>query len=461
MKNSNLQTEEVSKMERFGYVMGNIPISLIGGIFFLTYFRFFHDILELDPVKITLAMGIYAVVNAFNDPILALWSDNVNRKKWGSRRLIFIRWGGLLWAIFFVLSWYPWSTTNQNIMFWHFLFTMCSFDMGLTIVVMCWMALLAEMTSDVDLRVKLSFISGLMQLFGLVVVVISGIMLDTSLKTFRIFSIIIAVIAVIMFFLVSVLCHERVEFIDDEMLPLWPAIKETVKSKSFMIFIGYNFFSAVTVASLGLSFMYLFILIIPGGMYVFYGIFFLVKFIGQFICSKLRPKWGIRKTTLIFILIQVLGSIALGVLSILLNNNMLVLIGFIWLTFFGGYSVFLTTLQTISMDEDELKTGSRRETTFLGVNALFTKPADSIGPIIVTWILVGTNYVNNGAFEDQPLSAINGIRALLLLLPLIFVVLGAIFMYFYPLHGEKMKQLRIDLDILHQQKKEKVTKLQT
>ncbi len=461
MENSNLQTEEVSKMERFGYVMGNIPISLIGGIFFLTYYQFFHDILELDPLKITLAMGIYAVVNAFNDPVLALWSDSVNRKKWGSRRLIFIRWGGLLWAIFFVLSWYPWSTTNQNIMFWHFLFTMCSFDMGLTIVVMCWMALLAEMTSDVDLRVKLSFVSGLMQLFGLAAVVVAGIMMETSLQTFRIFSIVIAVIAVIMFFLVSILCHERVEYTEDKMLPLWPAIKETVKSKSFMIFIGYNFFSAVTVASLGLSFMYLFTLVIPGGMYVYYGIFFLVKFMGQFVCSKLRPKWGIRKTTLIFMFVQAIGTTLFGVLGILLNTNLLILGGFIWMTFFSGYSVFLTTLQTLSMDEDELKTGSRRETTFLGINALFTKPADSIGPIIVTWILVGTNYVNNGEVEDQPLSAINGIRVILLLLPLIFILIGAVFMYFYPLHGEKMKQLRIDLDKLHQQKIEKVSNLQS
>ncbi|MHA1672592.1 MAG: MFS transporter [Promethearchaeota archaeon] len=461
MENDNLSPETVPKLERFAYVMGNVPISLIGGIFFLTYYRYFHDILGLAPELITIGMGIYAVVNAFNDPLLALWSDRTDRKKWGSRRLIFIRWGGLVWAVFFALSWFPWSMDNQTTIFWHFVVTMCSFDMGLSMVVMCWMALVAEMTTDVDLRVKLSYIAGVLQLFGLVAVLLSGIMLDNSLRMFQIFSIVVAIIAAIMFFLVSILCHERAEFVEDPMLSLWPAIKETLKSKSFLIFIGYNFFSLVTVASLGLSFMYLFVLIIPGGMYVYYGIFFLVKFAGQYLCSKLRPKWGIRLTTLRFILMQVIGTAVFGILSIVLDNNFLILIGFIWMVFFSGYSVFMTTLQTLSMDEDELKTGSRRETTFLGVNALITKPADSIGPIIVTWILEWTHYIGqtlDNPNPTQPGTAIDGIRAIMLLIPLVFILIGAIFMYFYPIHGDTMKQMRVDLEILHQQKKDRLSK---
>jgi len=449
------QKDDVKRIEKIFYVLGNIPISSIGGIFLMSYYQFFHDIQKIDEGLFTLGMGIYAVVNAFNDPLLAMWSDRVDRKKWGSRRLIFIRWGGLVWAIFLVLAWYPWGTSD-SMKFWHFLFTMCAMDMGLSIVVMCWMALVAEMTTNVDLRIKLTFIAGILQLFGLVAVLVSQSLITADFQMFRIFNIIIAAIAVVMFFLVSIFCHEREEFVNDRILPLGESIKETFKSKSYMIFIGFNLFSTVIVFSMGLAFSYLYILVLPGGLYVFYAIFFFVKFIGQFVCSKVKLKYGIRGTTLLFIGIQVVCGLVFGVLSIVTRIDLFILIGFVLYTFFGGYSVFSTTLQTLSMDEDELKTGSRRETSFLGVNALITKPGDSLGPIIATWILKWTNYVNQtpeNPNPTQPESALNGIRALFLLIPLIFIIIGAIFMYFYPIHGDYMKQMRMDLEKLHEEKR--------
>jgi GPH family glycoside/pentoside/hexuronide:cation symporter len=86
----------------------------------MVYIYFFWDYLGMEQAYFVVAMVIYGIFNALNDPLLGQWSDRVNVNKWGSRRLIFIKYGGPLWALFFVLLWIPWSYDNQLIIFLHF-----------------------------------------------------------------------------------------------------------------------------------------------------------------------------------------------------------------------------------------------------------------------------------------------------------------------------------------------------
>ncbi|GAG75139.1 unnamed protein product, partial [marine sediment metagenome] len=134
------------------------------------------------------------------------------------------------------------------------------------------------------------------------------------------------------------------------------------------------------------------------------------------------------------------------------------LIGYIIVSFLGGImGGFNHTLMTLSMDEDELKTGVRRENTFLGVNALFTKPGDSIGPIIATVILGITNYMRDTPAILQPEAALAGIKTIFLLIPAVFTIISLIFMYFYPIHGEYKTKLYDEIEKLHQKKIDQLT----
>jgi GPH family glycoside/pentoside/hexuronide:cation symporter len=110
----------------------------------------------------------------------------------------------------------------------------------------------------------------------------------------------------------------------------------------------------------------------------------------------------------------------------------------------------------LSIDEDELKSGSRREGIFMGINALIHKPALSIGPIIATVVLGVYGYVQGGEVSVQPASAFLGIKILMFLIPVIFSAIGLIFLYFYPLHGEKLDKMREQLQILHAEKQERI-----
>ncbi len=96
-------------------------------------------------------------------------------------------------------------------------------------------------------------------------------------------------------------------------------------------------------------------------------------------------------------------------------------------------------------DEDELRSGVRREGAYFGVNALFTKPAQSIALALSPWILQITHFVtreqNNGhIFLNQPDSALMGIRLFGGLIPGLALLLGALILVWYPLRGDRLKR---------------------
>ena len=163
----SLQSNNVmTRKEKWVYIFMVVPFYLMAAAYFLTIYEFFHDYLLLDDKWFYIASIIYMVVNAVNDPLLAMWSDGTDPKKWGSRRLIFIRWGTVFWALAFAFTWLPWSMDNQILMFIQYTTFMCLLDNGLSLVIMCWIALLPEMESDNRNRVKMSYFTGIVIFFA-------------------------------------------------------------------------------------------------------------------------------------------------------------------------------------------------------------------------------------------------------------------------------------------------------
>ena len=323
----------------------------------------------------------------------------------------------------------------------------------LTLVVLVWMALLPEMTSDLDERNKGHFLS---LVFGAIFVVpfflILGDMEPTS-QSFQFLMIIIAVISTIFLELTGYLCQEKPEYEKDEVFPLWKSVKETLKLKSFLIFIGFNFCATFT-GSIGLSYLFLWAFILGDSATIIYFIIFIIVGYGSnILCMKLRPKWGMRKTILRFGLIKVVASLLSFISLVLFQNTLIAIMGLIITTFFGGYGVFVVPTMYLSADEDEINHGTRREGMFLGMNALFTKPAGSLGPIVATLILEVFMYVPGS--DTQTSTAIFGIDILFLLIPAIVTGIGLIFMYYYPLHGERLAVMREKLEIIHTEKKQR------
>ncbi len=127
------------KKQVFGYLMGMIPLTLFAGFYGLAYAKFFLHDLQLKPIYWYIGLVIYALVNMFNDPIIGNMSDNTDVKKWGSRRIIYIKYGGPLYALAFALIWWiPTDHGSQFLLFLHFVLTICIYETFFTMVTMCW-----------------------------------------------------------------------------------------------------------------------------------------------------------------------------------------------------------------------------------------------------------------------------------------------------------------------------------
>ena len=446
--------KQLSARNLWGYSLGAIPAGLLVFIFSLKYIEYFYDKLQLNPIFFITGQVIYMVINAFNDPLLGQLSDKTNRERWKSRRIIYIKYGAPLWIFSFLLVWIPWDFENQITIFFHYVISICLFDTFFTLVVLVWMALLPEMTSDLDERNKGNFFA---LLVGSLVVIpfllILGDMDPTSTE-YLFLMIIVAILSIILLWLTAYLCEEKPEFQKDRPPSLWIAVRETVKSKPFLIYIGYIFCNAF-LGSIGLSYLFAYLFILgEGGLLYYFIIIIIVGYSSNMICIKLRPKWGMRKIMLNFGIIKVFGTFVLFLIVLFFDNSTLTILGLTVLTFFGGYTIFNTPLLYLSVDKDELEHGSRREGMFLGINALFHKPAQSIGPIIATVILTTFGFVQGA--DIQPASAIIGIKVLMFLVPILVSTIGLIFIYFYPLHGDILEKLQEDLRIIHSEKREKL-----
>jgi len=446
--------KQLTSRNLWGYAIGAIPNGLLVFIFLLKYVQFFYDKLQLAPSLFVIGQVIYLIVNALNDPLLGQMSDRTNAQKWGSRRTIYIRYGAPIWGFTFMLVWIPWSFTNQIVIFFHFVISICVFDTFFTLVVLVWMALLPEMTSDLDERNKANLLATIVAaVFVLPMFIIVGSMDPTS-EQFILLMLFIAIFSTILLILTSFMCKERPEFQKDKGLPLLKAVKETLKMKSYLLYIAYIFCDAF-IGSIGLSYLFVYLLILgEGGLLFYFAIFFFIGYGSNFFYIKMRPKWGMRKIILRSGFSNVIITLILFPFIILIDAPILVVITLAIRTFLGGYSVFNTPIMYLSIDEDELKTGSRREGMFLGINALFNKPAQSIGPIIATIVLSIFGYIQNSDF--QPDSAFIGIKILMFLVPAIINAIGLTFMYFYPIHGETLNQLQEKLRILHAEKRERI-----
>ncbi|MFW9848318.1 MAG: MFS transporter [Candidatus Thorarchaeota archaeon] len=444
-----MSSEKLGRKKMIGFTLGVVPTILYNLVFGMKYVELFYDKLQLLPVYFILGQIIYMTVNALNDPLSGQLSDRTDPKKWGSRRLIYIKWGGPIWALTFLLIWFPWSFTNQLIIFLHYVISICLFDTMLTLVVLVWMALLPEMTTDHDERNKATFYTMVVGLIAaLPFLLILGDM-DPTIDLFRTINIVIAIISTICLFAVTKLCEERPELHTGVSYPLIESVKESLKSRSFLVYVCFNFFG-VLAGSFGLTYLFVYLLVLgDGGLLIYIVLGIIVGYASNIWALRLheKNKWDMRTIVLRFGGIRILFT-AIFLPFVLFTSDLF----FIWVllalgALFSGYGVFNTPLMYLSMDEDEVKNNTRREGMFLGMNALITKPANSIGPIIATFVLGYFGYITGT--DIQPESALFGIKLLLFALPALFVALSILFMIIYPLHGEELQELKKKLEQAH------------
>ncbi|MHA1453957.1 MAG: MFS transporter, partial [Promethearchaeota archaeon] len=450
------ESEKFYRKQKFYYLLIKIPFSLMPGVFGMIYVYFFWDHLNMSQSLFNIGMIVYGIFNALNDPLLGQWSDRVNVNRWGSRRLIFIKYGGPIWAILFFVMWIPWSFDNSVVIFLHFIITMVFYDNFLTMVILVWDALLPEIAKNHEDRNKIFFLGGLVGAIGGIPVLFALSIFKAGLTGFRIFTGVIAVLSAVIFYLSAKKLKEKPELHQETNIPgFFQSLKHCFSSKSFVTFTLYRFFRVIN-STMSFSFMFVYALLFPSGFETILVIAFAIGgILGQWIFLKLSEKRSMQSLIMVGGLIQILVSVVAFLISLIQGTEVIWYILLMVKILFGGYSVFVNPYLLLVADEDEMRFKTRREGMFLGTNAIFNKIAESVGPILAVAVLTYFGYLQNVENYIPRDTTLLGIKILLFIVPSIMTILGMIALYFYPIQGDYLKKLKKYIESSHKEKKEK------
>jgi len=97
----------------------------------------------------------------------------------------------------------------------------------------------------------------------------------------------------------------------------------------------------------------------------------------------------------------------------------------------------------------------RREAGFYGVNAFVLRFSNILVILAISTVFSTVGWATFDPSVD-PSQVAFGLRALIFIFPAIALLIAILAIYKYPLHGEKLKNVKEKLEEIHEQKKARV-----
>jgi GPH family glycoside/pentoside/hexuronide:cation symporter len=261
-----------------------------------------------------------------------------------------------------------------------------------------------------------------------------------------------AVLAGTILFISSYALTENEYARTEEPLGFIESMVQTVKNREFLVFEGMNFFRemgfTIVIGSMIYFVQYVIVLQAFAASVPLFVIFILMLTF-SFLADRLVKRRGLKQVYILGLLITSLGLAILGIsgnwMPLVILSLIVVGIGL------APVTLIWSPLLADVIDNDEILTGKRRETTYAGMNALITKPSISIANALFLLVISGFGFDNTMIVQSD--SAIFGIQLGYTLIPVICFIVGAIVMWkWYKLDGEEWRKKKIELGKIHQQK---------
>ncbi|KAM9098762.1 transmembrane protein 180-like isoform 1-T1 [Sarcophilus harrisii] len=449
-------------------------MTTLGTMMMNTVFNFYYMQLFLKRYKISEAafhqsQVIFMIWNALNDPLFGYLQDNA-KASYCSGRQIAILYGAPFYALAFLLPWFPWKHYREGdwLSGLHLVVSLCAFDGMLTFVQLAQCALFAEISTRHESRLQLIKYNQVASLVGSTSILFCGLISDNmeNLPHFQAFSIVIAVLATACLFYTGIYSMSHYELkgspgetsISESQPELsWASVilltKQILTQKNFLLFLAMNFFQVfhLTVFS---NFMMIFAdNLIPKDAFsssmrsIMYG----AGFICPQVCNSVfnlsyrdetrinsllalksampqtsqcqeseRKNKKIAKVAAATVMF-VLGQEHYYILAFYLTTNMVVVQ--------ASFSLFnLPLADIIDADVLKFKRKSPLSSMVFGTNALFTKPAQSLAPMVIITVLnhFGYEQLNKKSIQIDP-SLLTGLHdamfSLICLVPLCIAII--------------------------------------
>ena len=456
-----------SNKKAMGYSFGQISDIVAYQTFTFLIFTFYFTIVGLNVIYISIGFIIWSIWNSLNDPMIGFISDRTHTR-FGRRRpyiiLALIPLGIIMFLLFTPPKTFGIADPITNLIY--FLVIIIIFDLVYTMFSLNLTSLFPESFITKDERTKANNIRQLFGLVGLIFAFLLPALIIPDLsdsKYYLEYSLFGAMVMIIV-----VICgliflkfgpKEKPEFQHDykDAPGFFGSIKMCAQSKSFRWYIPcevanwFIFGMVPTIIPLYAKFVLgvkdtLMISLLMGIVFISAAIF---------MTALWRPivrKIGVRKTWLLSMTVLLISFAPLMFITDVVSG--FIVFFFVGVGFAGSLYIIDLVVADI-IDEDEVKTGMRRDAGFYGVNALFLRLST-----IFVFLCIGLVFTNIGwaVYEPEKVTpaVIFGLRALIFIFPAIALIIGIIVIYKYPLDGERLRKVKEDLQKLHAEKKSKI-----
>ncbi|TFG22064.1 MAG: MFS transporter, partial [Promethearchaeota archaeon] len=459
-----ISKSEYSNKKAAAYSLGQISIVTSYLTFSFLIFTFYFTIVGLNVILITIGFIIWSIWNSINDPIMGYISDRTHTK-WGRRRpyiMIALIPLAIVMALLFSPP-YTYGIEDQMINFIYFMIIIICFELFYSMYDINLTSLFPELFITMEERTKANNIRqtfaiiALLTAFVLPTFFIPDLSDPKYLAQYRLYGVVVMIIILVIGSLfLRFSPKEKPEFREDykNALSFIDSLKLLKTNKSFLwfniILLCINFVNIMLTTIVALYGK--FVLGVGEGQSIYLALLMLLFFVSAALCMNIiwKPvvqRLGIRKSWLISMCLWIILLTPLFFIdNVMIGFIVFALIG---IGFSGCYYILDLAISDI-IDEDEVKTGTRREASYYGVYIMFMRLAT-----ILVFLAIGLVFTNVGwtIYEPEKVSSqvILGLRALIFIFPAISLLIGIIAIYKFPLHGDKLKEVKKELEKLHQE----------
>lgn len=430
------------------YTSGSICANLVS-LAFATYVQFYYiDTLGGSPAWIGVAATIQAFYATLVYPFLGHLSDRTT-SRWG-RRVPFIIYGAVPLGVTFAIVWMPPVTARHMFLFTAYFFvTALLYDTMFNITMVNWSALFPELFHAPRER---AFASAWKQMFG-IVGLIAGLALPQMIASnigWGPMGVVFGILGIITLLttIPSYNLHERRRLAAADPstasgstanLRILQALRYTFVNRSFATFVAMRFFVqfALTMLTANLSYYAKYNLRISGTQQslLLLGTL-LIALPLVYVWGAVVPRIGAKRSALIAITlfgVALLPFFAARTFASALACSLAIGIGL------SGILMLTDVLISDVIDDDQFKTGTRREGMYYGIHGLVVGLCTPAQSIVTTLVLVTTGYVHSAI---QPASALLGFKLMITFIPFAALAIGFLLFSFYPLRKSEVEAMQ-------------------
>lgn len=434
---------------------GQFALSLMQAMFMFYYVKVYLVVFRVPQLWFNVAQSLFMFWNAINDPLFGYLQDKPG--SWLNSRTRVIRTFAPYLAVSFVLMWIPWSEGSyfEGL---HLIVSLFLYDAFHSMIGVAWGALFADSTKEPVLRVSAVKYSQISVLLSINIIVVTE-KLSHSLENFWIFQLIatfVATIALVCLIIAGSL-KRTLPFLNDELDgqetfygrkevgSMMVSMREIFRERDFLAIVVTNFVhTARSITHMNFASTATDLLIpqtiIPKGslrLSLFYGVLTVGPQVLLIVSKELVVRYGAYRILMTSYAVSILSGLFFLVSS---NPYCVMLFMLIDCIMVHSTAPLFSIIIADFIDDDEKRHFRRAalSSTVFSMNALFVKPAQSIAPVLVVYILNHYGYsdfISNKQPSDELLSAM---RILLFAFP---VVLGSVQYYVFKCYSLRDKHI--------------------